>query len=107
MAETFEIKNYRYYSFSSRDSGTKAVTICTGDGGKTTYVHFQEGVGDLPESRKLDENRFIVYYRHSDMPNIIDMLRHEKPIYFIHVPEGTNNTRLSTGPEPVGEGELP
>ncbi len=107
MAEIFEIKSYQYYGFSSRDSSAKAVAICTGDGGKVTYVHFLGGTGDLPESRKIDDNRFIMYYGYSDMSNIIDMLRNEKPIYFIYVPEGTNNTRLSTGSEPVGEGEEP
>ena len=105
MAEVFEIKRYQYYDFSSRDSGSKSVAICTGDAGKTVYVHFIGSTGNLLEARKLDDNRFILYYRHSDMPNIVDMLRNEKPIYLIYVPEGTNNTRLSTGSEPVGEGE--
>ncbi len=105
MAEVFEIKHYQYYVFSSRDSGSKSAAICSGDSGKTVYVHFLGNSGSLPEARKIDDSRFILYYRHSDMPNIIDMLRNEKPIYLIYVPEGTNNTRLSTGSEPVGEGE--
>ena len=107
MAETFEIKRYQYYNFSSRDSGSKAVVICTGDAGKTAYMHFMGGTGDLQAARKIDDNRYILNYRFSDMPNIVDMLRNEKPIYLIYVPEGTNNTRLSTGSEPVGEGEEP
>jgi len=105
MAETFEIKSYTYYDFSSRDSGSKCIAVCTGDVGKTVYVHFMDSTGDLPTARKIDDNRFILYYRYADMPIIVDMLRNEKPIYLIYVPEGTNNTRLSTGSEPVGEGE--
>lgn len=105
MADIFEIKRYTYYDFSSRDSGSQAVAICTGDAGKTVYVHFVGGTGDLPAAQKLDDNRFILYYRHANMPNIVDMVRNEKPIYLIYVPDGTNNTRLSTGSEPVGEGE--
>ena len=105
MAEIFEIKDYHYYQFSSRDSRSKSVAICTGDAGKTVYVHFMGNTENLPEARKIDDNRFILYYRHSDMPNIVDMLRNEKPIYLIYVPVGTNNVRLSTGSEPVGEGE--
>jgi hypothetical protein len=105
MAEIFEIKNYQYYYFSSRDSGYKAVAICKGLAGQTVYVNFMDGTGTLPEARKLDNNQFSLYYLFSDMPNIIDMLRNEKPIHLIYVPEGQNNTRLSTEPEPVGEGE--
>lgn len=105
MAEVFEIKHYQYYNFSSRELGSKSAMICTGDAGKTVYVHFMDSAGSLPEAKKIDDNKFILYYRHSDMSNIVDMLRNEKPIHLIYVPEGTNNTRLSTGSEPVGEGE--
>jgi hypothetical protein len=48
----------------------------------------------------------FLHYRYEDMPAIIDMLRNEAPISLIYVPEGTNNTRISTSPEPVGEGEM-
>jgi hypothetical protein len=42
---------------------------------------------------------------YSDMFNVVDMLRNESPVYLVYVPEGNNNTRLSTDKEPVGEGE--
>ena len=107
MAEIFEITNYQYYSFSSRDSGAKSVAICTGNAGKTVYVHFRGAADSLSEATQIDADRFILYYRESELQTIIDMLRNEKPVYLIYQPDGTNNSRISTGSEPVGEGELP
>ena len=66
---------------------------------------FDAGEKDLPAARKLNDSQYLIYYRYSDYPVIIDMLRNEKPIFFIYQPEGTNNSRLSTSSEPVGEGE--
>ncbi len=103
-SEVIEINSYQYYHFSTRDAATKAVAICTAGGGKRVYVYFSGSPNALSEARKSGNNYFL-YYRYADMANIIDMLRNEKPIYLIFVPEGTNNSRLSTMNEPVGEGE--
>ncbi len=105
MAEIIEIKSYQYYDFASRDFGSKTVVICKGAAGQTINLHFIESQGDLPATRKINDTKFLLYYRYSDKSSIIDMLRNESPIYLIYVPEGMNNTRLSTGSEPVGEGE--
>lgn len=104
--ESIEITSYQYYQFSTREDGAKAVCTCSGTGGKTVYVYFYGGTQTLLMAGKSG-SRYSVYYRYSDMPNIIDMLRNEKPIYLHYVPEGTNNTRLSTTSEPIGEGEAP
>lgn len=106
MAESFVINYYQFYIFSSRDQGN-SVVIGYGDGGKVVYIHFVGEQPSLPETRKIDDNRYIMYYSKVDLSNIVDMLRNEKPIYFIYMSTGTNNSRLSTGSEPVGEGELP
>ncbi len=105
MSQIFEIKSYQYYDFASRDTGSKSVAICKGAAGQTVHIHFIADGNDLPESRKTGDNKFLLYYRYSDKSSIIDMLRNEAPVNLIFVPEGRNNTRLSTGSEPVGEGE--
>lgn len=105
MVDVLELKSYQYYTFSSRNSGSKGIITCKTKEGKTVNVHFLEGPGSLPPARKLNENQFMIYYSYSDMPFIVDMLRNESPVYMIHVPEGNNNTRLSTDSEAVGEGE--
>lgn len=105
-SEVFEITNYRYYQFSTRESSIKAVISCAATGGKTVYVYFDGADHPLAEARKND-NSYFLYYRYADMANVIDMLRNEKPIWMVYVPEGSNNSRISTSQEPVGEGELP
>lgn len=105
MAEIFEIKSYQYYDFASRTSGSKCVAVCKGDGNQTVSIHFMNSGADLPETKKTGDDKYLLYYEYADKPNIIDMLRNEAPVYLIYVPDGINNTRLSTGSEPVGEGE--
>lgn len=105
MADVLEIKSYQYHNFSSRASGCKGVVVCKTINGKTIHIHFLEEQNPLPLVQKNGENQFVLYYQYSDMSNIIDMLRNEGPVYFIHVPDGKNNSRLSTASEPVGEGE--
>lgn len=102
-AEIIGINTYTYYQFSSRDD-LKAVAVCAGSGGATVYLHFWGGTAALPAASKTGSS-YILPYRYTDMPAIIDMLRNEAPISLIYVPEGTNNSRISTSAEPVGEGE--
>jgi hypothetical protein len=103
-AESIEITSYQYCQFSTREDLTKAIAVCAGSGGKKIYLYFNGGTQALPSASKNGDNYFL-YYRYSDMPNIIDMLRNEKPIYLFYVPDGKDNTRLTTTSEPIGEGE--
>jgi hypothetical protein len=105
MADVLEIKNYQYHIFSSRATDLKGVIACKTVDGKSINVHFLDNQNPLPTVQKSDDNQFMLYYQYKDMTAIIDMLRNEGPIYFIHVPDGKNNSRLSTGSEPIGEGE--
>lgn len=103
---SIEIASYQYYLFSTREDGTRAVCACAGTGGRTVYLYFQEGPQALTAASHSG-NSYSAYYRYADLANVIDLLRNEKPVYFHYIPEGTNNSRLSTTPEPVGEGEQP
>lgn len=104
--KSIEITSYQYYQFSTRVDGAKAVCTCAGTGGRTVYIYFHDGPQAL-SSASHSGNNYFVHYRYGDMSNIIDMLRNEKPVFLHYVPEGTDNTRLSTASEPVGEGEQP
>jgi hypothetical protein len=105
MADVLEIKSYQYHNFSSRASGCKGVVACKAVDGKTISILFLDEQKPLLSVQTTGENQFVLYYQYNDMANIVDMLRNESPVYFIHVPTGSNNSRLSTGSEPVGEGE--
>jgi hypothetical protein len=112
MADTKEIKQYQYYVFSSRDGYAKAVILLYGatELGATTligYVHLTGATEPLEAARQLPDGKYLLHYRYADLDDLVDMLRNEKPIYLLWVPEGTNNSRISTVAEAVGEGELP
>lgn len=106
MAEILEIKNYQYHIFSSRPSGIKGVVSCKTSNDKTVNIHFSAEDQGILEAKVLDNGNFILYYSYSEMPAVIDMLRNEKPVYLVYVPEGKNNTRLASGQEVIGEGEI-
>lgn len=64
-----------------------------------------------PDNKKVPENSYdsrnkLVYLRYpmSMYPNLIDLLRNEKPIYFTYSIK-SNMGFVRTGKEPVGEGD--
>jgi hypothetical protein len=105
MAQTFEISKYLYYLFSSREDATPVLFLYDTSGAHIAYVYFRGDSQALPQARQLPSGQYALYYRRSVLPELIDMLRNEKPIYLHWVPQGTNNTRISTTVELVGEGE--
>ncbi len=103
MSEVVEIKQYKYYTFSSRDSGSTAI-LFYGDSGYLGAALFNNSDDPLQDAEKFPSGVYGLHYRYSDLPGIIDMLRNEKPVYLVY--NGTRNSRLSTSSEPVGEGEI-
>ena len=59
----------------------------------------------MPEN-SYDKRNKLVYLRYpmSMYPNIIDILRNEKPIYFSYS-INLNMGHIRTGKEPIGEGD--
>ena len=111
MADIKEIRQYEYFVFTSRDGYAKATMLLYGAtaGGATTligYVSFTAGTEPLDEARLSQDGKYLLFYRYADLQVLVDMLRNEKPVHLIWVPEGTHNSRISTLPEAVGEGEL-
>lgn len=104
MAETIEIKQYQYYTFSSRDSSiANSVILLYGDAGYLGGAFFSTSDEPLKPAEQFPSGVYGLYYDNRDLPVIIDMLRNEKPVYLIY--NGADNTRISTTAEPVGEGE--
>ncbi len=104
MAEVIEIKNYEYYTFSSRDaSPAHSVILLYSDQGYVGGAFFSNSDEPLKPAEKFPSGVYGLYYRQSDLPILIDLLRNEKPVYLVF--SGANNSRISTSQEPVGEGE--
>lgn len=105
MSKSIKIKKYLYYLFSSREDATPVLFLYDSRGTHVAYVYFRSDAQSLPEAKQHSNGRYALYYRRSVLPELIDMLRNEKPIYLLWVPEGTNNTRISTTKELIGEEE--
>ncbi len=104
MADTVEITQYEYYTFSSRDSSlANAVILLYGDSGYIGGAFFSNSTDPLKPAEKFPSGVYGLYYHYADLPVIIDMLRNEKPVYLIY--SGGTNSRISTSQEPGGEGE--
>ena len=83
----------------------RAIVKCYQDDDFVLQLNF------YPDNEKLPENYYdvkskLVYLRYHLLmyPNIMDLLRNEKPIYFSYS-EKSKVGYIRTGKEPVGEGE--
>lgn len=70
------------------------------------YVYFKDDTQALAAAQQFANGRYGLYYRRSVLLELVDMLRNEAPVYLHWIPEGTNNTRISTTAELVGEEEM-
>lgn len=100
-----KITSYEYYQYSSREDD-KAFVLCEGTGGHLITLQFKGGTAPLPQAVKAGrgnpgQNTYILFFRYSDLSNIIDMLRNEKPVYLKFDSEAERNTRLSTSPAEI------
>jgi hypothetical protein len=96
MAETHEITGYEYYVFSSRDANeANAVVLLDGDEGYLGSAFFSnDPTTPLKPAEKFENGIVGLYYKMSDLPVIIDMLRNERPASLIF--DGPQNSRIST-----------
>ena len=82
----------------------RALVKCYHDDDFVVQINF------YPDNKKVPENFYdkrnkLVYLRYnmSMYPNVIDLLRNEKPIYFSYS-DNLKMGHLRTGKEPIGEG---
>ena len=101
--DVYEIKNYTYYVFSSRNAWADSVLLFHGDSGYLGAAFFYEADYTLPDAVKYPTGPVGLHYHRADLPILIDVLRNESPVYLIW--DGGQNSRISTTSEPVGEFE--
>ena len=105
MTQSIEIKKYMYYLFSSREDASPVIYLYDKHNTHIGYVYFKSDGNPLDAAKVFSNGKYALFFRRSLFTDVIDMLRNESPVYLHYVPEGENNTRLSTSPEPVGEKE--
>lgn len=104
--EVKEIKKYSYSIFSSMQNANDVVSVIMLSGDKVFYgyVNFLVDGSELPQAEKK-YGLYYLYYHQKDLPALIDMMRNESPVFIIYMEGKSSNCRITTMPEPIGEGE--
>ena len=72
------------------------------------WLHFMSAGEDLRDRSKVSRANnlwvFSVFFRSETLTALLDVLRNEKPVYFRYT-ERTNDFRITTTHEPIGEEE--
>ncbi|MEB8329778.1 hypothetical protein OO009_10450 [Flavobacteriaceae bacterium KMM 6897] len=83
---------------------SRAFVKCFHDDDFVVQINFYPENKNLPENHNDKRNKLVyLNYPMSMYPNVIDLLRNEKPIYFSYS-ESLKMGYLRTGKEPIGEG---
>ncbi len=100
--ETIEVIRHTYHCFSSRERNDIALFLYDEHSRVIAQVLAVPDGEPLPPAERHDR-RAILYYHRAAIPQVVDLLRNESPVYLLWG-EG-RNTALATGYEPEGEGE--
>ncbi len=69
-------------------------------------AYFHRDPATMPDSDSQNDSGYIsCHYLWQDFPNVLDILRNEKPVYIEFVGGSWNHASIKTSTEPVGEGE--
>ncbi len=102
MENQLEISRYTYHCYSSRERDDVTVYLYDKASNVVGQVRAVPDGEPLPQTEQRD-GRIILYFHRAAMPQIVDLLRNEGPVY-LHWENGWD-AALATGYEPVGEGE--
>ncbi|MHC5114780.1 MAG: hypothetical protein ACYTGP_10165 [Planctomycetota bacterium] len=101
---SFEVVSYHYELFA-KDENTASINLMDHDGETFAIAVFRPDTSTLPEQYQGNDGIYRIFYRRSAFPDVLDLLRNEKPVYLHYwMPDG-HNTHIGTAIEPVGEGE--
>jgi len=82
-----------------------AIVKCYHDDDFVLQLNFYPDTEKLPKNYQDVKSKLVYLRYHLSMyPNIIDLLRNEKPIYFSYS-DKSKGGYIRTGKEPIGEGE--
>jgi hypothetical protein len=115
-----EIKSYMVIwrqlevrDFEGQQIRIRAIVRCTGSDPKAASEQYTMDVMFLapdspvpPPTIKLEEKKAFMFMPVSDLLAFVDVLRNEKPIYGHLRGDRPEWTSVTTGQEPVGEGEI-
>jgi hypothetical protein len=113
-SKTFAVTNYALNSGFKNTASWGGVTIqiqghltCHGADGSRFIVYGLHPTSPVPASPVYNVNGNVgaIFVPFGDLPNYVDVVRNEKPVYARLDSDHPNWMSLSTGLEPVGEQE--
>lgn len=110
MAMLFvEVSTYRVYAYGGPNgNGGADATVSLGIPEGWAFLRFYPDGAGLPANSKVahvsGKPIYYVSYRYSQLANVVDLLRNEKPIRFFFRDDNMA-AYLTTADEPVGEEE--
>ncbi|HEB69802.1 MAG TPA: hypothetical protein ENI88_09300 [Desulfobulbus sp.] len=113
MAFIEEIKKYdvAYYSGGKNKTGYKyraIIGLRRDDNSLIGAAYFHRNPETMPDTDYQSSSGYIYcHYVWEDFPQIMDLLRNEKPVRLRYVAGGWEIASITTSLEPVGEGEEP
>lgn len=111
MALSEEIKSYEVNYFAGGETSDTqhyraAIKLRRPDKTLIAVAYFHRSATTLPKhDGKNALGYYECHYHAADYPNVVDLLRNEKPIYFEMIEGSHPMGNIATGAEPVGEGE--
>ena len=110
MAITFvNVSTYLVFAYGGPGGNSGAdASISLGIPNAFAFLQFYPEATSLPPNSKATHASgkpiFYVSYRYAQLPNVLDLLRNEKPIKFLFRDDNLTSY-ITTSDEPVGEGE--
>ena len=107
-----EIKKYdvAYYAGAKNVSGypyRSVIGLRDESDGLIGAAYFHHNTSTMPNADTQKATGYIsCHYLAEDYPNVIDLLRNEKPVFVEFEVRAGNVANIRTSAEPVGEGEL-
>jgi len=111
--EQFKVDEYKVYSVTGNTSGFAGIYgfiyLYWQDKRRATLWFYRDSVATIPDNASFTSGGSLNYYgrfSQAQLGDCVDLLRNEAPVYF-HWNDKTKGVFLSSGEEPVGEGEGP
>lgn len=103
--EIREFDEYVVNSYSAPNSSLVARIVLLSAGVGVGWINFKSENSSIAANKKHVNGGLIINFPYSRFGEIVDILRHEKPL-FVALNTDTGNGAIQTSREPIGEEEL-
>ncbi len=111
--QSFAVDEYEAYQVALNTSGFPDIygfiRLRWGGQRRATLWFYRDSAASVPANASFSSGGLTMYYarfREAAFRDAVDLLRNEQPVYFQYN-DTSNGAFLTTGSEPVGEGEQP